>query len=252
MPASGRKPVAVHDHKYLRGVVAVAAGSERFPGAASLAIGGARRGGAGYVKFLTKSTSLTQQVILSFPDVVPIKNLEGQKIDALVVGPGAVTLRKLPNLSRLVLDSSAMKLAKSNKSRLVNQIIVITPHEGELAMLGYQRPQNSKERTLIAQKIADELQVIVVLKGHKTIIAAPGCKAKIDSLGTSELATAGSGDVLAGLIGSFLASWRPNDFPAGQKVVAAAVNLHSKAGVLAANKYSSVVATDLLESLAYC
>jgi len=249
----GRRPLEKEDHKYKRGVVAVAAGSERFPGAATLAVGGARRGGAGYVKFLSKSAPLIQQVINQFPDVVPIRELLNQKIDSLVVGPGGVSLRKLPAIPLVVLDGAAMKLAvQVIPSKRTNQIIVLTPHEGELNLIGYVMPKNYKERALVAQKVADELNVVIVLKGSKTIIAAPNLKSIVDEIGGAELATAGSGDVLAGLIGAFLASWKPEDLSTAQKVVAAAVKLHSKAGVYAAKKYACVVATDLLESLAHC
>ncbi len=249
----GRRPLEKEDHKYKRGVVAVAAGSERFPGAATLAVGGARRGGAGYVKFVSKSAPLIQQVINQFPDVVPIRELLNQKIDSLVVGPGGVSLRKLPAIPLVVLDGAAMKLAvQVIPSKRTNQIIVLTPHEGELNLIGYVMPKNYKERALVAQKVADELNVVIVLKGSKTIIAAPNLKSIVDEIGGAELATAGSGDVLAGLIGAFLASWKPEDLSTAQKVVAAAVKLHSKAGVHAAKKYSCVVATDLLESLAHC
>ncbi len=74
----------------------------------------------------------------------------------------------------------------------------------------------------------------------------------IDSHGGSELATAGSGDILAGLIGAFLASWKPLTHKDAQRVVRDAVHLHSAAGAHAAGAKKSVVATDILESLAYC
>ncbi len=128
----------------------------------------------------------------------------------------------------------------------------MTPHEGELKFLGYNQPKSTKEREQIARKIARELGVIVVLKGNKTLIAAPSGKFIVDSIGGPELATAGSGDVLAGLIGAFLASWQPKNHIDAQKVVAAAVKLHSMAGKHAAKRLKSVVATDLLESLAHC
>jgi hydroxyethylthiazole kinase-like uncharacterized protein yjeF len=256
----GRRPLRLDDHKYTRGVVAVAAGSQRYPGAATLAVGGARRGGAGYVNFLSKSNSLIQQIIHQYPDVVPIRDLHDPRIDAVVVGPGGITLKKLPVTARVVLDGAAMKLVLDSKSNLgtvsgtrqMNQLIVLTPHEGELREIGFSKPSTKIERLSIAQKIADQLSVIVVLKGKQTIIAAPNLKIIIDSKGGPELATAGTGDVLAGLIGAFLASWRPENLKEAQNVVAAAVQLHSKAGSYAAKKYSSVVATDILESLAYC
>ena len=262
---TGRKPLTATVNKYKRGVVAVVAGSDRYPGAAILTVGGARRGGAGYVKYFSKSSWLRQEIAAKFPDVVPIKSISEEKIDALVVGPGAVTLRKLPEINQIVLDGAAMKLAnvlaKVSENGLAkrkpsnpqcSQILVVTPHEGELKFLGYNQPKSTKEREQIARKIARELGVIVVLKGNKTLIAAPSGKLIVDSIGGPELATAGSGDVLAGLIGAFLASWQPKNHIDAQKVVAAAVKLHSMAGKHAAKRLKSVVATDLLESLAHC
>lgn len=262
-----RRALKPYDHKYSRGVVAVVAGSEAYPGAAILTVGAARRGGVGYVKFFTKSREIAKMVLQSFPDVVPIKNLSNEKIDALVVGPGAISLRTLPNLTPVVLDGAAISLGVTSKAKRLGkkgnaQIIVLTPHEGELNKIGYQIPnkqnqkltsaQIEKARIEIAQKIAEDLQVIVVLKGKRTVVAAPDRKPIIDALGGPELATAGSGDILAGLIGAFLASWKPVDLDAAQKVVANAVKLHSKAGKHAKKSRSAVVATDILESLAQC
>jgi hydroxyethylthiazole kinase-like uncharacterized protein yjeF len=251
-----RKP-GIEDHKYSRGVVAVVAGSAKYPGAAVLAVGGARRGGVGYVKYFSKSPELTKNVIIHYPDVAPINDLSGERIDALVVGPGAITLKKLPTTLPVVLDGAAISLALNHRGlKNGRQIMVLTPHEGELKQLGYELATSTKfherNRLEVAQKIADKLNVILVLKGKRTIIAAPNLKPIIDSLGGVELATAGSGDILAGLIGAFLASWKPDDFPGAQKVVASAIKLHSKAGKHAARRVSNVVATDLLESLAHC
>lgn len=268
-----RRPLKAHDHKYSRGVVAVIAGSKRFPGASLLTVGGARRGGAGYVKFMNSDQSITDLVISSYPDVVPISSISEGKIDALVVGPGSTTIRKIPQSIPVVLDSGALALAKARKKGVAdsNQIIVVTPHEGELALLGFSLNHKNeatkvreKDRIEVAQRIADELHVICVLKGHRTVIASPQSTIEsptskkkfkshyIDLVGGSELATAGSGDVLAGLIGAFLASWQPEDLEDALNVVAGAVNLHSRAGKEAASTHTTVVATDILESLAYC
>ena len=271
----GRRPISKRDHKYSRGVVAIVAGSKRFPGAALLTVGGARQGGAGYVKFLDGTSVTTQLVISHYPDVAPITSISNEKIDALVVGPGATTLRSLPEKIPVVLDSGALSLAgKTMASRDPEQIIVMTPHEGELGELGFSIPAYKgsqqaidAQRKDVAQKIADQLNVICVLKGHRTVIAAPQRRILvnsklveskrpnlilIDATGGSELATAGSGDILAGLIGAFLASWKPLTYSDAQRVVRDAVQLHSAAGAHAAHRKKSVVATDILESLAYC
>ena len=257
----GRRPLQKDDHKYSRGVVAVIAGSKKYPGAAILTVGGARRGGAGYVKFFDKHHSLTNLVISQFPDVVPFSSIVGEKIDALVVGPGATSLRKLPSRISIVLDSGAFDLARQREKGVADtdQIIVVTPHEGELASLGFsltKRTITSKDhdkiRIEVAQKVADSLNVICVLKGHRTIIAAPGAQHLVNLNSGPELATAGSGDILAGLIASFIASYKPQSILQAQEIVSQAVHLHSTAGRHAASKKKSVVATDILESLQYC
>jgi len=273
-----RRPLHKSDHKYSRGVVAIIAGSKKYPGAGVLTVGGARRGGVGYVKFINKNSDATNLVLGNFPDVVPIDDLQNERVDALVVGPGATTIKSMPMKVSVVLDSGALALARSTKAlRDPQQIVVVTPHEGELESLGFSLAQDKEfdisaqnrvlsvsarnkksafalkeSRITTAQRISDELNVITVLKGHQTVIAAPHCTPIIDTLGGPELAVAGSGDILAGLIGAFLASWKPVNFQEAQNTVAAAVHLHSQAGKHAARSHSVVVATDILESLAHC
>ena len=257
----GRRPLQTDDHKYSRGVVAVIAGSKKYPGAAILTVGGARRGGAGYVKFLNKHQSITDLVISQFPDVVPVSSIVSEKIDALVVGPGATSLRKLPSQISIVLDSGAFGLARQREKGVADsdQIIVVTPHEGELASLGFSIPKRTiankdrdKVRIEVAAKIAEKLHVICVLKGHRTVIAAPNSRPILNTNSGPELATAGSGDILAGLIAAFIASYKPQSSAAAQEIVSQAVHLHSAAGKHAARTKKSVVATDILESLSYC
>lgn len=241
-----RKPLKSSDHKYSRGVVAVAAGTLKFPGAAILAVGGARHGGAGYVKFLSSQTRLADLVVTTFPDVVPISDLRSQRYDSLVVGPGGSDLKKLPGLIPIVLDSAAIKHALKQR----DGITVVTPHEGELKYLGIRNTNFSEtERKEVAEDLAKKLGVSVVLKGHRTVIASAGNKTKIDTIGGAELSTAGSGDILAGLIGSMLASWRPVDSHAAHDVICGAVELHSLAGRRAAKEFTSVSAIEILESL---
>jgi len=135
MPGKGlRRTPSIHDHKYSRGVVAIIAGSRLYPGAGVLTVGGARLGGAGYVKFLDSNARVTDLVLNAFPDVVPIKTLtnqianqiSSQKVDALVVGPGSTTIRTLPDSIPVVLDSGALSLARSSRGkRSADQIIAL-------------------------------------------------------------------------------------------------------------------------------
>lgn len=247
-----RRSLTSKENKYSRGVVAVAAGSDQFPGAAILTVGGARRGNAGYVKYFSKSERLQDLVIRSFPDVVPIEELLDTRLDALVIGPGAASLskEKIPARVPLVLDGEAITLMKEPGFMSDHPVTVITPHEGELRFCGVEisHPLSSEDRERIALEIAREFGVIVVLKGNRTLIAEPEGEVYLDEVGGPELATAGTGDILAGLIGSFLVSLK--DGGSALDLVARAVTLHSRAGVEAKNRLTSVTATDLLESLA--
>lgn len=235
-----RRQLSVSDNKYSRGIVAIAAGSPTYPGAAILTVGGARSGNAGYIKYLAKYQRLQDLVVSRFPDVVPIATLKNERFDSLVVGPGATKLNRIPDGVPLVLDSAAISLAK--RARLATT--VITPHEGELRFLG-ESLDRGREETAVS--IAQRFDVFVVLKGNRTVIAAPDGELAIDEVGGPELATAGSGDILAGLIGSFLTSVKDGVSPF--ELIRNAVELHSSAGRYAANKFTSVTALEIMESL---
>ena len=235
-----RRKLSPTENKYTRGVVAVCAGSRKYPGAALLTVGGARRGNAGYVKFLSNDSSLISNVVANFPDVVPIRNILKERADSLVLGPGGSTLTSIPEIP-LVLDGAAISKLRSLKKRI--SITVITPHEGELKHLGVAL---SGPRDEFAKKIAKEYGVIVVLKGAGTIVADKD-RVFVDRLGGPELATAGTGDILAGLIASFLVATKDGGDPF--ELVRDAVSLHSKAGRQAAKKFTSVTAIEVLEEL---
>jgi hydroxyethylthiazole kinase-like uncharacterized protein yjeF len=231
-----------HDsHKYSRGVVGIIAGSKKYPGAALLCVGGARRGGAGYVKCIASTELISTLIYSSYPDVVQVPSFKNEGCDAIVMGPGSPQISSIPKGVPLVLDGPAIAAVNSQR----NPITVLTPHEGELKYLGYTLA--GREETV--QKIANELNAIVVLKGRKTLVAAPYLPILIDDIGGVELATAGSGDILAGLIGSMLASWKPKNLTEAQKVTFLSVQYHSLAGVEARKRKNPVVATDILEAL---
>jgi hydroxyethylthiazole kinase-like uncharacterized protein yjeF len=243
-----RKKLSAQTYKYRRGVVAVCAGSEKFPGAATLTVGGARLGNAGFVKFLSKSSDLQRLVVERFPDVVPISSLKNERVNSLVLGPGGSTLNRVPRDIPLVLDSAAISLLKRESVRGRAGITVITPHEGELRFLDIAAPDSEKNRSEIALKVAKQFAVITVLKGHHTVIASPSGEVHIDKVGGPELATAGSGDILAGLIGSMLAGLEDNRD--AFNYVKSAVELHSLAGRMASKKYRAVTTLEILECLA--
>lgn len=236
-----RRKLQASDNKYSRGVVVVAAGTSSYPGAAILAVGGARRGNAGYVKFLNSNIKISDLVVQMFPDVVPIKSLAKKRCDALVIGPGGAKIANIPRSIPIVLDGEAIKAARRPREG----VTVITPHEGELRYLGEESGESRRET---AQQIAKRYGVYVVLKGFRTVIAAPDSRVQIDRIGGPELATAGSGDVLAGLIGAFLVSVKDGASPF--ELICRAVELHSRAGKYSAKRFTSVTAKEIMESLA--
>ena len=240
-PSELLAPVAPNSHKYSRGTVGVWAGSEAFPGAAVLTTGGARRGGAGYVALFDQRNLATQLVLSTYPDVVPTREITSDRIDAWVVGCGAPQIKRLPESRYLVLDGSALARARESHAAFT----VMTPHEGEALDLGFALD----ERIDNAGAIAAEFNAICVLKGPGTIIASPEGTYLIDKLGGPELATAGSGDILAGIIAAMLASWQPTNLDEAMEVVSYAVSAHSLAGAAAAKERNPVVATDILEFL---
>ena len=246
-----RRIVSDYENKYSRRVVAVSAGSDQFPGAAILTVGGARRGNAGYVKFFSQSRRLDDLVVASFPDVVPIHGFDDERVDALVLGPGMGTPPVIPTGIPLVLDGAAIARIRERGFQGEHPLTVVTPHEGELHFAGSEAksPLTHDERERIALAIARDFDVIVVLKGNRTVVADPEGEVFIDEIGGPELATAGSGDVLAGLIASMLVSIK--DGGSALDLVSRAVTLHSRAGHHAKKTFTTVTAVEVMESLAF-
>jgi ADP-dependent NAD(P)H-hydrate dehydratase / NAD(P)H-hydrate epimerase len=194
------------DHKYSRGVVG--AGSIRYPGAAVLAVSGAATGLAGMVRYVGAATA---QVIAVHPEVVG----DGT-VQAWVVGSGTDTDAgaHLEAAARsgapVVVDADALAelgvqlVAPSTGPSLD---LVLTPHAGELArMLDTTRDQVEDRPLRHVREAAARFDAVVLLKGRRTLIARPDGHVRVNTTGSPWLATAGSGDVLAGLIGSLLAA----------------------------------------------
>lgn len=232
-------------HKYSRGVVLVDAGSRQFPGALQLAVSGARMGGAGMIRIPTRAP---QSVLTVYPEVVCSDELD--RVTAIVVGPGDAgdtesLHRYLMTDLPVVIDAGALNLLSDEEIAFDVQargrdgkVTVLTPHEGEAIRLGVDR----QPRVEWAKAIAMHFNALVVLKGAGTVIADATGRAVVDTYGTSALATAGSGDVLAGLIGSSLSAHRDLD---PLLVVASAVALHGMAGRQAQASLGVIGASDL-------
>ncbi len=245
-------------HKYTAGTVLVVAGSSRYLGAAELACRAAYRAGAGLVTLAAPA-----RLAASWPEIVfetidwsekPLETLEcisANRQQSRVIGPGLDTVvpSVLGDLIRLstaptVLDAGALQGDEGYFEAVRQQgHCVLTPHHGEAArLLGCLSQQIMAEPLESAQNLAKRSQAIVVLKGASTVIAAPDGRLLISSRGHPGMATAGSGDVLAGLLGAWLATaedqlWR----------CAAAVYLHGLAGEAAAQTYGDgLLASDLV------
>jgi ADP-dependent NAD(P)H-hydrate dehydratase / NAD(P)H-hydrate epimerase len=204
-------------HKGTFGKVLVFAGSDNFPGAAYLCCEAAYRVGAGLV---TLATEPEVKIIVSrkLPEVTFLRNDEAIKkideYDALLVGPGLgqkdELIRKFFDLTLppAVIDADGLNiLSKIGEwwGRLGGSV-VLTPHAGEMARLTGQSVEKIQpDRINVAQYYAKKWQKIIVLKGANTVIADSLGETLVSPFANPSLATAGTGDVLSGVIAGFLA-----------------------------------------------
>lgn len=219
------------DNKYTRGVVSVVAGSDKYPGAGQLCTAGARRSGAGMVR----------SSVGGFPDVVVAEG----RTDAYVIGPGLADEARLTKAvatamgsgKPVVLDAEALSEARPGP-------VVVTPHEGEFARMGF---AIGDDRIDAVRQAAAQLGVTVLLKGSVTVVAAPDGEVFINSHSSPNLAAAGSGDVLAGLLGGMLARHfvgRDADPMRIAQIAACAALVHGQAGALTTYPATSVDVAD--------
>jgi hydroxyethylthiazole kinase-like uncharacterized protein yjeF len=236
-------------HKYQRGHVAVLSGKMSATGAARLSAEAAARSGAGAVTVLAPpdalavlATHLTATMLNRFDVPGDVLNfLDARKVQAAVCGPGFGTGEKQAELvsallkqngTQLVLDADAISLLAKTSAEFFLQrktdapTLVLTPHEGEFGRLFPDLlADQSLSKVDLAREAAERTQATVIYKGADTVIAAPDRRAAINSNGTVWLATAGSGDVLAGLVAALLAQGMP-----AFEAACAAVWVHAEAG----------------------
>lgn len=198
--------------KYRRGVVGIAAGSARYPGAAVLAVHGALRGGAGAVRYVGPAADA---VIARFPETLVSDRgpKHAGRVQAWVVGPGAgddasAVGEVLASQVPVLIDADGLRLADRDAVRARTAPTLMTPHAGEAAaLLGVAREEVEGARLASARELAARYDATVLLKGSTTLVVdAGGGAVRVNPTGTAWLATAGSGDVLSGLAGSLLAS----------------------------------------------
>jgi ADP-dependent NAD(P)H-hydrate dehydratase / NAD(P)H-hydrate epimerase len=208
------------DNKYTRGVVHIAAGSEKYPGAGQLCTAGARHSAVGMVR----------SAVGGFPDVVCTDG----RTDAYVVGPGLADEQRLTRAVQGALASGRPAVFDAEAlSEVVAGPVVVTPHEGEFARMGF---DVGIDRVAAVRQAAADLQVVVLLKGAVTVVAEPGGQVFVNILSSPNLAAAGSGDVLSGLMGGMLARHfvgRDPDLPEMARLAACAALVHGQAGALA-------------------
>jgi NAD(P)H-hydrate epimerase len=258
-------------HKGHYGHVLVAAGSPGKTGAAILAARAALRSGAGLVT-LAVPASLVPIVAAHDPEVMTLglpESVDGtvaaealgvipsSGADVIVAGPGlgrgedvvSFVLGLLSLDVPLVLDADALNALADARAKWAprRSATIITPHPGEMARLAQSSTADVQARRIeIARDFATAHDVHVVLKGHRTVVSTPGGRVSLNMTGNPGMATAGSGDVLAGAIGGWLGQ-------IGEASAAArlAVYVHGLAGDLAAKEVGQValIARDIIDQL---
>ena len=262
-------------HKGDYGHLFIIGGSRKYSGAVTMAARAAIRSGAGLVTVLV-SPAIAPLVRAAGPEImietapeddsgVLSPDLWGTwrerlaQFDALLLGPGLGRGTGIHSLVRsiirdlsipAVIDADAISVMAGNPHWFdrAQAPVVITPHPGELARLLSEGVATIQaDRAAAAARSADLTDATVVLKGAGTIIARSGRAPFVNLAGNPGMATGGSGDVLAGLLAGFLAQGKP-----AFEAACAAVLLHSKAGDIAAWKYSqaAMTAMDICEEIA--
>ncbi len=245
------------DDKYSRGVVALRTGSDAYPGAAVLGVEAAWRAGAGFVRFVGEGRA-ADAVIARRPETVAGPDVGRTRVGAWVVGSGTdASQRTGPERSALaeILDAEVPVVVDAGALDLVGGAsapILATPHAGEFSRLRRRLgldPLGDTESE-VAQA-ATALGAVVLLKGAETVVCGPEGPAIRVSAGTGWLATAGTGDVLAGTLGALIAS---NPEAPLRESAAAGAWLHGHAARIAAGVTSAapghpIVAMDVAEAL---
>jgi hydroxyethylthiazole kinase-like uncharacterized protein yjeF len=223
------------DDKYTQGVTGILAGSATYPGAAVLCTGAAVAATSGMVRY---AGSAQQQVLSHWPEVIaaPSASAAG-RVQAWAVGPGLGTDEAgasalwfaLETDLPVIVDADALTILAAHPDLIANRRAptVLTPHAGEFARLAGSPPGDA--RVAATRRLADQFGATVLLKGNITVIAEPGGPVHLNAAGQSWAATAGSGDVLSGIIGALLAA----GLPAGEAAAAAAF-VHAHAANLSA------------------
>jgi ADP-dependent NAD(P)H-hydrate dehydratase / NAD(P)H-hydrate epimerase len=226
------------DNKYSQGVTGIAAGSATYPGAAVLATGAAVLATSGMVRYAGPAADVVRA---RWPEVIATGSVtDAGRVQSWVVGPGIGTGQDGRSVLRQVLSVGVPVCADADATTLIARYrdvldardpgtpLVLTPHAGEFARLTGAEPGD--DRVGAVREAARKFGAVVLLKGNSTLIAGPDGRVLVNVARGSWLATAGSGDVLSGLVGALLASGLDPWLAAG-----AAAHVHSVAADLAAH-----------------
>ena len=219
-----------HDDKYSQGVTGILAGSATYPGAAILCTGAAVATTSGMKRY---ARSAAAEVVSHWPEVVAAPNPHAAgRVQSWVVGPGLGTDESgfaavhfaLNTALPVVVDADALTILSTQPDLVAGRDAptVLTPHAGEFARLAGAPP--GEDRVTATRRLAEAFGATVLLKGNVTVIADPNGTVYLNPAGGSWAATAGSGDVLSGMIGALLASGLPPI-----EAAAAAAFVHARA-----------------------
>lgn len=233
---SGWPVPSATDDKYSQGVVGIAAGSATYPGAAMLACGSAVQATSGMVRYAGPAADAVRS---HWPEVVATGSVrDAGRVQAWAVGPGIGTGTSGRDVLLHVLESGRPVCADADSITLLatdpdlwdardpDTPVVLTPHAGEFARLA---GNTDADRVTAAREVAARFDAVLLFKGNTTIIAAPDGRVLINASRHAWPATAGSGDVLTGLIGALLAAGIDPWLACGY-----ATSVHSMAAELAA------------------
>jgi NAD(P)H-hydrate epimerase len=257
----------------------VVAGSVGKTGAAVLASWAALRTGAGLVTVATPEPALpiiashTPEIMTVPLPATDIGSIALRALDsyafaaivrgkrALAIGPGLGTHEETQSFVRaalakrsllpVVLDADGLNAfaGRTAELKIAEQNLALTPHPGEMArLLGCAIKDVQTSRLAVAQKAAADWNAHVILKGHQTIVASPSGSASINSTGNPGMATAGTGDVLTGILAGLTAQFGADDWP---RVLAFGVYLHGLAGDIAYEDSGGapLLASDLIRAI---
>lgn len=249
------------DSKFTAGSVLVVGGAPGTTGAAVLAARAALRADAGYVTLAVPRASLQAAECLAlepvkrgfdWDDGMGLISAEAERAGAIAIGPGLGRSEEARALVRAVLEGIALPVVVDADALFELEPIardaptILTPHAGELArLLGTATEDVQEGRLAAARQAAEAFGAVVVLKGPDTIVQAPGTAPVVADTGPPSLASAGTGDVLTGVIAAFLAK----GLAAGDAAAAGAV-AHGLAAQRS-GRVAGMIASDVIEALPY-